>query len=74
MQKRKIGSLEVSAVGIGLQQLRHGGSTRRATAEVVGAALDAGIDFFDTADVYGKGERARSAWGAPWAAEARARW
>ncbi|HEV2736502.1 MAG TPA: aldo/keto reductase [Longimicrobiaceae bacterium] len=54
MQKRKIGSLEVSVVGLGCNNF----GTRideAATAEVVGAALDAGIDFFDTADVYGKG-------------------
>ena len=54
VQKRKIGSLEVSVVGLGCNNF----GTRideAATAEVVGAALDAGIDFFDTADVYGKG-------------------
>ncbi len=54
MQKRTIGSLEVSAVGLGCNNF----GTRideAATAEVVGAALDAGVDFFDTADTYGKG-------------------
>ncbi|MET0397296.1 MAG: aldo/keto reductase [Longimicrobiaceae bacterium] len=51
---RKIGSLEVSVVGVGCNNF----GTRidaAATAQVVGAALDAGIQFFDTADVYGKG-------------------
>lgn len=55
MQKRKIGSLEVSVVGLGCNNF----GTRideAATVEVVGAALDAGIDFFDTADVYGRGK------------------
>ncbi len=54
MQKRKIGSLEVSVAGLGCNNF----GTRideAATAGVVGAALKAGIDFFDTADVYGKG-------------------
>ncbi len=54
MRKRKIGSLEVSVVGVGCNNF----GTRidaAATAEVVGAALDAGIRFFDTADVYGRG-------------------
>ncbi|HET8655977.1 MAG TPA: aldo/keto reductase [Longimicrobiaceae bacterium] len=55
MEKRRIGSLTVSAVGLGCNNLG-----RRldagATASVVDAALEAGIDFFDTADVYGRGE------------------
>jgi aryl-alcohol dehydrogenase-like predicted oxidoreductase len=54
VQKRKIGSLDVSVVGLGCNNF----GTRideAATVEVVAAALDAGIDFFDTADVYGKG-------------------
>jgi aryl-alcohol dehydrogenase-like predicted oxidoreductase len=54
VQKRKIGSLEVSAVGLGCNNF----GTRideAATREVVAAALDAGIQFFDTADTYGKG-------------------
>jgi aryl-alcohol dehydrogenase-like predicted oxidoreductase len=55
VEKRRIGSLEVSAVGLGCNNFG-----RRidadASAGVVRAALDAGIDFFDTADVYGAGE------------------
>lgn len=54
MERRRIGELEVSAVGLGCNQL---GTTcdRAASNAVVGAALDAGITFFDTADEYGDG-------------------
>ena len=47
-----IGSLRVSVVGLGCNNLgrRIDGA---ATARVVSAALDAGIKFFDTADIYG---------------------
>src|SRR5215212_2996014 len=52
MNTRRIGSLEVSVVGLGCNNFG-----RRldidATKAVVDAALDAGITFFDTADVYG---------------------
>ena len=52
MDTRRIGSLEVSVVGLGCNNFG-----RRldagATAAVVDAALDAGINFFDTADIYG---------------------
>ncbi len=53
MDTRRIGSLEVSVVGIGCNNF---GSRLDAqgTAAVVDAALDAGINLFDTADVYGK--------------------
>ncbi len=48
----RIGSLTVSAVGLGCNNFGarlDAGATR----EVVRAALDAGVTFFDTADVYG---------------------
>ena len=52
MQTRAIGGLEVSVVGIGCNNF--GGRLDQArTTEVVGAALDAGITLFDTADIYG---------------------
>src|SRR6266566_2328109 len=55
MEYRRLGSLEVSVVGIGCNNF--GWRTDAAgTAEVVDAALDAGINFFDTADVYGSGQ------------------
>jgi aryl-alcohol dehydrogenase-like predicted oxidoreductase len=55
MQRRRIGSLEVSAVGIGCNNFGWRIDADE-TAAVVNAALDAGIDFFDTADVYGAGK------------------
>jgi aryl-alcohol dehydrogenase-like predicted oxidoreductase len=52
MPIRQIGSLDVSLVGLGCNNF--GGRTSEAqSTEVVRAALDAGINFFDTADVYG---------------------
>jgi aryl-alcohol dehydrogenase-like predicted oxidoreductase len=55
MDMRKIGSLDASAVGLGCNNFG-----RRLDADksalVVDAALDAGITFFDTADVYGDGQ------------------
>ena len=52
MNERRIGSLHVSVVGLGCNNFG-----RRldapATAKVVHAAIDAGINFFDTADTYG---------------------
>lgn len=54
MEYRDIGSLSVSVVGLGCNNFG-----RRIDAEasrtVVHAAIDAGINFFDTADVYGGG-------------------
>lgn len=52
MKTRRIGSLTVSEVGLGCNnfggKLDYGGSQA-----VVQAALDAGVTFFDTADIYG---------------------
>jgi aryl-alcohol dehydrogenase-like predicted oxidoreductase len=52
MEKRKIGSLVVTSVGLGCNNFG-GRLDEDATKKVVHAALDAGIDFFDTADIYG---------------------
>jgi aryl-alcohol dehydrogenase-like predicted oxidoreductase len=55
MEYRRLGSLNVSLVGIGCNNF--GWRTDAAgAAAVVDAALDAGINLFDTADVYGGGE------------------
>jgi aryl-alcohol dehydrogenase-like predicted oxidoreductase len=55
MEYRRLGSLNVSLVGIGCNNF--GWRTDAAgTAAVVDAALDAGINFFDTADCYGAGQ------------------
>jgi aryl-alcohol dehydrogenase-like predicted oxidoreductase len=54
MEKRRIGSLDVSLVGIGCNNF--GWRIDAAQSErVVHAALDAGINFFDTADYYDTG-------------------
>ncbi|HSZ36411.1 MAG TPA: aldo/keto reductase [Acidimicrobiales bacterium] len=52
METRTIGSFKVSVVGLGCNNfgMRIG---RKETDAVVGAALDAGINLFDTADIYG---------------------
>lgn len=54
MEIRKIGSLGVTAVGVGCNNFGRR-IDAEAAAAVVNAALDAGINFFDTADVYGNG-------------------
>ncbi|MDX6398709.1 MAG: hypothetical protein QOJ43_2117 [Gaiellaceae bacterium] len=54
MRTRPLGSsgLEVSVVGLGCNNFG-GRIDEDASRAVIDAALDAGIDFFDTADVYG---------------------
>lgn len=52
MEMRKLGSLEVSLVGLGCNNFGMRCDLDQ-TKAVVAAALDAGINFFDTADVYG---------------------
>src|SRR5262245_55846801 len=55
MLTRPIGQLNASVVGLGCNQL--GTTLDDATsAAVVHAALDHGINFFDTADEYGRSE------------------
>jgi aryl-alcohol dehydrogenase-like predicted oxidoreductase len=52
MRTRRIGSLEVSVIGLGCNNFG-GRIDAQRSAEVVHAALDNGITFFDTADIYG---------------------
>jgi aryl-alcohol dehydrogenase-like predicted oxidoreductase len=52
MELRSIGSLRVSVVGLGCNNFGMR-IDAEATDRVVAAALDAGINFFDTADIYG---------------------
>lgn len=54
METRRIGSLNVSVVGLGCNNFGWRADAA-ASAAVIDAALDAGINFFDTADVYGGG-------------------
>jgi len=52
METRRLGSLQTSLVGIGCNNFG-GRIDYDATEQVVHAALDHGINFFDTADIYG---------------------
>jgi aryl-alcohol dehydrogenase-like predicted oxidoreductase len=54
LEKRKIGSLEVSAVGVGCNNFGMRVDEAR-TREVIDAALESGVNFFDTADTYANG-------------------
>src|SRR4028118_841137 len=58
MQTRKLGNsnLEVSALGLGCMGMSFGYGSPKDKQEmtgVLGAAVDRGITFFDTAEVYG---------------------
>jgi aryl-alcohol dehydrogenase-like predicted oxidoreductase len=64
MEHRRLGDseLEVSAISLGSWLTYSGGVGREQTEACTRAAFDAGITFFDTANVYGRGA-AESAWG-----------
>src|SRR5262244_2923582 len=59
MQKRKLGksNLEVSSIGLGCMRLSPGhgavAGTRQEMIALIRAAVERGITFFDTAEVYG---------------------
>ncbi|HEY3783421.1 MAG TPA: aldo/keto reductase [Fimbriimonadaceae bacterium] len=53
METRKIGSLDVTVVGLGCNNFG-GRLDVEQTRAVVDGAIDSGINFFDTADIYGK--------------------
>jgi aryl-alcohol dehydrogenase-like predicted oxidoreductase len=55
LERRRIGSLEVSVVGLGCNNFGWR-IDKKATEAVVGTALDSGINFLDTADMYGGGQ------------------
>jgi aryl-alcohol dehydrogenase-like predicted oxidoreductase len=55
LEKRKIGSLEVSLAGLGCNNFGWR-IDADGTAAVVNAAIESGINFFDTADIYGGGQ------------------
>jgi len=53
MQKRRIGEVEVSAIGLGGMPISVQGRPDRTQAiETINAAIDAGVTFIDTADAY----------------------
>ncbi len=54
MEYRSLGQLEVSVVGLGCNNFGMRIDADR-TQEVVDAAIDAGITYFDTAEAYGQG-------------------
>ena len=64
MEHRRLGDsdIEVSAISLGSWLTYSGGVGREQTEACTRAAFDAGITFFDTANVYGRGA-AESAWG-----------
>jgi aryl-alcohol dehydrogenase-like predicted oxidoreductase len=64
MRLRKLGSsdLEVSEISLGSWLTYAGGVEAEQSRACTDAAFDAGINFFDTANVYGQGA-AESAWG-----------
>src|SRR5262245_28430891 len=56
MQKRKLGSLEVSAIGLGCMGLSHGygdAVDQAAGIALIRGAVERGVTLFDTAEVYG---------------------
>jgi aryl-alcohol dehydrogenase-like predicted oxidoreductase len=55
MQFRNIGPLKVSTIGLGCNNFGWRIDEKSST-EVINAALDSGINFFDTADSYGSGQ------------------
>lgn len=58
MENRMLGAsgLEVSAIGLGCRGMSHGygpAADKKPAIELVRKARDLGVDFFDTAEVYG---------------------
>ncbi|KGO32079.1 hypothetical protein Q757_03185 [Oenococcus alcoholitolerans] len=55
MKKIRIGQSGVSASQIALGVMRINRLDRKAAADLIAAAYQAGINFFDSADIYGAG-------------------
>ena len=57
MEKRKCGPLQVSAIGLGLMSMSgiYGNADDEQSISVIHHALDLGIDFLDSSDMYGWG-------------------
>ncbi|XPM52900.1 MAG: aldo/keto reductase [Leptolyngbya sp. IPPAS B-1204] len=58
MQYRKLGELEVSALGLGCMgmSMAYGAADETESIATIHRALDLGVNFLDTADMYGFGE------------------
>jgi aryl-alcohol dehydrogenase-like predicted oxidoreductase len=56
MQKRKLGNLEVSAIGLGCMSMSFGygpAGDKQEMISLIRSAVEQGVTFFDTAEVYG---------------------
>src|SRR6201990_174031 len=56
MQKRKLGKLEVSALGLGCMGMSYiygPAGEKQEMISVIRAAVERGVTFFDTAEIYG---------------------
>ena len=55
MERRKLGSLEVSALGLGCMGMSafYGSADEAEAIAIIRRALELGIDFLDTAQLYG---------------------
>jgi aryl-alcohol dehydrogenase-like predicted oxidoreductase len=56
MKRRKLGNLEVSALGLGCMGMSYGygpAADKQEMISLIGAAVERGITLFDTAEVYG---------------------
>lgn len=59
MKHRKLGNLEVSAIGLGCMGMSHAygpASDKKEMTELLSRAVEMGYTFFDTAEVYGTGD------------------
>ena len=67
MRYRQLGSssLRVSEISLGTWLTTSGGVERSQAIACVRRALDLGITFIDTANVYGRGTAAKSCWPRP---------
>ena len=71
MQKRYLGNsnLEVSAIGLGcmgMSQSYGPAPHKQELIALIRAAVERGVTFFDTAEVYGPFSRTRSWWAKRW--------
>jgi aryl-alcohol dehydrogenase-like predicted oxidoreductase len=59
--RRRLGTLEVSAMGLGCMGMSefYGPADEATNLEVIHRAVDVGMNFLDTADVYGRGANER---------------